>query len=316
MREINLDQCRTLATIADTGSFAAAAKRLHLSPPTVSLHIAELESRLGVTLLWRTRRGVAMTPIGEDFLTRARQLLRQADDTLEAVARKKQGLEGRVRVGASTGVLTHHLPRALKIMGNKFPNIEIQVAVLTSQEALHRIELGALDIGLIALPQQARPGLTIRPWRRDAIQAYLPSAWQAPAQITPKWLAQQALILNDESTHLHHLSKQWFLRAGVDPQARIELNFNDAIKSLVAAGYGAALLPNEGLNQGQPPSQQSGQQSSQGHAAAREDGHDSAIALRPLKPALWRPLGIVYRSGALETATNHVLEALRLEHKH
>ena len=55
MRELNLDWLRTLVTIADRGSFAAAARSLHLAPPTVSLHIAELEARLGAALLVRQR---------------------------------------------------------------------------------------------------------------------------------------------------------------------------------------------------------------------------------------------------------------------
>ena len=63
MREINLDQLRTLVTIAETGSFNEAALRLHLSPPTVSLHISELENRVGAKLLSRTRGELSLIHI-------------------------------------------------------------------------------------------------------------------------------------------------------------------------------------------------------------------------------------------------------------
>ena len=75
MREISLDRLRTLVSIADNGSFAEAARLLHLAPPTVSLHIAELEARMGAPLLSRKRGQVRPTAIGEALIGRARRLL-------------------------------------------------------------------------------------------------------------------------------------------------------------------------------------------------------------------------------------------------
>lgn len=75
---------------------------------------------------------------------------------------------------------------------------------------------------------------------------------------------------------------------GVAPEPRIELNYNDAIKKLVGAGYGATLLPQEG------------------EAAEL----DQRIAHRPLRPGLWRQLGIACREGQVERATAFVLQAL------
>ncbi len=64
MRELNLDRLRTLLAVADLGSFAAAAKALHLAPPTVTLHVAQLEARLGARLLHRAPAGVTATSAG------------------------------------------------------------------------------------------------------------------------------------------------------------------------------------------------------------------------------------------------------------
>lgn len=72
------------------------------------------------------------------------------------------------------------------------------------------------------------------------------------------------------------------------PTPRIQLNYNDAIKSLVAAGYGATLLPHE----------------------AATPVPDARIVMRPLRPALWRQLGIAHRAGHIERATQHVLDVL------
>ena len=73
MREISLDRLRTLVAIADLGSFAEAARVLHLAPPTVSLHIADLESRVGGKLLSRTRGRIQPSAIGETLVERARR---------------------------------------------------------------------------------------------------------------------------------------------------------------------------------------------------------------------------------------------------
>jgi len=289
MRELNLDRLRTLVTIADLGSFAEAARTLHLAPPTVSLHIADLEALIGAPLLVRKRGEVRPSGAGEMLVERARRLLADADEAMDLVRRQVQGLQGRVRLGASTGAIAHLLPQALEVLGQHHPGIDVQVAVLTSRESLSRLAQGALDVGLVALPQAALPGVTVLPWRRDPVMAFVPSTWDAPARATPRWLAGQPLILNDEGTSLSRLTGEWLAVAGPPPKARIQLNYNDAIKSLVAAGYGATLLPQE---------------------APVAAPLDCRIRMLPLQPRLWRPLGIAHRSGPVERATQHVLNVL------
>ncbi|MBP8309529.1 MAG: LysR family transcriptional regulator [Burkholderiaceae bacterium] len=288
MRELNLDWLRTLVAIADSGSFAAAARSLHLAPPTVSLHVAELESRLGAPLLLRQHGPIVPTGVGGTLIERARRLLALADDTLDVVRRQVQGKAARVRIGASTGAIAHLLPRALEVLAREHPGIDVDVAVLTSEESLARLIDASLEIGLVALPQTPVAGLRVAPWRRDPVMAFVPASWPAPRHATPAWLAANPLILNDAGTRLSQLTTAWFAKAGLRPRARIELNFNDAIRSLVAAGYGAALLPHE----------------------AASPAVDPRIAMRPLRPALWRPLGIAHRADKLEAATRHVLDVL------
>jgi DNA-binding transcriptional LysR family regulator len=288
MREISLDRLRTLVAIADLGSFAEAARVLNLAPPTVSLHIADLEARVGATLLSRTRGQVQPSVIGQTLVERARRLLADAEQALEDVQRQVLGLAGRVRVGASTGVIAQLIPHALEVLEQDHPDIDVQVAVLTSQQTLQKLSDGSLDIGLVALPQPPVKGLQLKAWRRDPVMAFLPARWDCPELISPTWLAAQPLILNDNSTRLSRLTAEWFASDGPQPVARIQLNYNDAIKSLVAAGYGATLLPHE----------------------TSTPLPDSRIAMRPLNPPLWRELGIAHRSGEIERTTRHVLEVL------
>ncbi len=288
MREINLDRLRTLLAVADLGSFAAAAKALHLAPPTVTLHVAQLESRLGARLLHRAPAGVSATSAGSLLIDRARRLLSDADDLQQSVQRQIAARGGRVRLGASTGALAHLLPQALEALAARHPDIDVQVAVMTSEEALARLAAGRLDVGIVALPQPALPGLQVQAWRRDPVLAFIPAGWQPPRRVSPAWLAARPLIANDRSTRLSRQTSEWFAAAGQRPQPRIELNYNDAMRSLVAAGYGAALLPYEA---GSPPP-------------------DSRISVRPLKPALTRALGLAHRARPDDGATEATLQAL------
>ena len=98
-----------------------------------------------------------------------------------------------------------------------------------------------------------------------------------------------ALILNDDGTSLSRLTSEWLALADELPNARIQLNYDDAIKSLVAAGYGGMLLP---------------------HEASTATPLDPRIRMLPVQPRLWRPMGIARRAGPVERATQQVLDVL------
>lgn len=289
MREINLDQLRTLITIADTGSFVEAAQRLHLSPPTVSLHISELESRVGTKLLSRARGKIRPTAIGENLVRHAQKLLADAAFALDDISRQAQGLTGRVRLGASTGAIAHLLPQAIKIFAQSHPHIDVQISVLTSQQTLEQLKTGSLDIGIVALPQTRVNGLRINAWSRDPVVAFLPSKWKVPDEVTPDWIIEKPLILNGSGTHLSQLINSWFALSGHCPTPRIKLDYNDAIKSLVTADYGATLLPLESY-------------------ASFYNGE--RFTIRPLKPALWRELGIACRDSENDLSVQQLLNVL------
>ncbi|MBT9502731.1 MAG: LysR family transcriptional regulator [Burkholderiaceae bacterium] len=295
MRSLNLDQLRTLVAIADLGTFAAAAQALHLAPPTVSLHISELEGRLGTPLLLRGGRKVLATAAGAALVERGRQLLRDSEDAIDLVQRHAQGRVGKVRLGTSTGVVVHLLPRVLEALARAHPGIDVEVSVLGSSDTLQRLAARQLEIGIVTLPQPGTTELSVTPWRSDPMMAFLPLAWEAPEAVTPAWLAERPLVFNDSGTRMFRLTMEWFGLAGFSPTARIELNYTEAMKSLVAAGYGAALLPVE-----QPPEE------------ALQIATQQRLQLRPLQPPLQRELGLVHPDPVLlPAAALHVLETLR-----
>ncbi|SCX70226.1 LysR family transcriptional regulator [Variovorax sp. EL159] len=290
MRQLNLYQLRTLIAIADLGTFSAAANALHLAQPTVSLHISELESRLGAPLVVRGNRRVTPTAAGAALVERGRKLLRDTDEAVDAVKRQAEGRTGRVRLGTSTGVVVDLLPQVLEALGAAHAGIDVEVSILGSNDAMTRLAAGTLDIGLVAMPQPPQRDLVVTPWRDQPMMAFVPPRWKAPKRATPAWLAAQPLIFNDATTHMYRLSMEWFAAAGFAPRARIELNYDAAIQSLVAAGYGAALLPL--------------QQTADAALNAR-------MQVLPISPKLTRRLGIAHRQRAtLDGATQSVLKVL------
>ncbi|HYW57517.1 MAG TPA: LysR family transcriptional regulator [Polaromonas sp.] len=290
MRELSLDQLRTLVAITDLGTFSAAAQALHLAQPTVSLHVSELEARLGAPLILRGARKAQPTAAGAVLVQRARRLLRDADDAVDAVQRHVEGRVGRVRLGSSTGVLVYLLPQVLKAMERTHPEIDVEVSILGSSDAMEKLAQGLLDVGLVASLQPPRAGIVLSHWRSDPMMAFVPSQWTVPKRITPQWLAARPLIFNDATTQLYRQTMEWFASAGLTPRARVELNYNEAMKSLVAAGYGATVLPLEHSN---------------------EASVHQGLKVVPLKPALTRHTAVVHRPlEAVDGATRNLLLTL------
>lgn len=290
MHSLNLDQLRTLVAIDELGTLAAAAQALHLAPPTVSLHVSELESRLGLTLLERSPRGAVATAAGRELIERGRRLLKDADEAVDHARRHADGRAGKVRIGTSTSVLAHLLPPVLDELHRRHPGLEVEIEIAGSAQAIERVSARALDIGIVSLPLVAG-ALEVTPWRSDPMKAFLPAAWDAPRRLTAQWLAERPLIGNDASTHMSRLVAEWFGRAGLAPRMRIELNHAEAIKSLVAAGYGAAILPFEPQGRNETPI--------------------PGVRVHPLQPSLTRRLGLAHRrKDSLDAATLRVLSVL------
>jgi DNA-binding transcriptional LysR family regulator len=290
MRELNLDQLRTLVAIADLGTFSAAGRALHLAQPTISLHVAELESRLDAPLLVRGHRRVTPTAAGADLVARARRLLRDADDAVAAIKRHRDGQVGRVRLACSAGATTYLLPTVVAALQSAHPNIDVQLTLGNSAALMARLFVGDVDLALVAMPQAGYPALPLTPLRRTPLMAILPAAWKAPAAVTPAWLARQPLILDQPSTHVAQAVNAWFANAGLRPDLRVEVTINEITRQLVAAGYGVSVLPFE-------------------HPDETLGGR---LQVRPLRPALVRRLGIAHRPLAqLDGPARRVLETLQ-----
>ena len=131
------------------------AERLHMSQPPLSQAIKAIERRLGVTLLHRTTREVALTPAGTVFLDRCRIVVGAAEAADAAAQAVAEGAAGQLRIGAVTSAFLDPLPAALEHFRRHRPAVEIRVAEIDSHvavQAVRRRELEAAFVRQLATP--------------------------------------------------------------------------------------------------------------------------------------------------------------------
>src|ERR1043166_1634343 len=262
MRRGSLDHLQTFADVEELGSFSAAARRRNLTQPAVSLQVKQLESRLGVRLIERMGRRAHPTAAGRDLLAHVRHVDAAVAGALAAVADHREGGSGRLRLGTGATACIYLLPPVLRALRQKFPALEIVVGTGNSPDILSQLESNAIDVALVTLPAPARRLRAV--WTRDdeMVAIFPPAATPLPARITAAFLAERPLVLYEAGGHARRVIDDWFMRAGVA-----------AIKNLVGAGMGCAVLPRLALS---------------------ERGGDKLVS-RALSPRLHRKLALVLR---------------------
>ena len=143
-----MDRLAVMATfvrVVETGSFTAAARHRHMSQPAVSKCVARLEEALGVRLLLRSTRGLTPTEAGRDFCERARRVVEQADEAVEAARGAGAGLQGRLRVSVGAALGKLHLMPLLPVFLADHPDLSIDL--ILEDRPIDLIAEG-IDIGL------------------------------------------------------------------------------------------------------------------------------------------------------------------------
>jgi len=254
MRSLNLDQLRAFVAVVERGSFTAAARTLNLSQPAVTHQVQELERRFKVALVERLGKRAYLTQAGEKLIEHARELLEDDERTQTAMRRFGDGWLGRVRVGTSMTALMYLLPPILRQLKTEHPQLEINLKAGLTTTTLALLRSNALDLGLCALPI-ADASFDVVPLFSDELVAILPAQLAAeigpvPNKATPSFLARCPLILGNEDSALRRAVTDWLARTGPPPKPVMEFDNVEAIKSVVAVGLGASVVPSLALGEG------------------------------------------------------------------
>jgi DNA-binding transcriptional LysR family regulator len=225
--------------VVENGSFAEAARRLHLTPAAVAQRIRALEAEIGARLVSRSGRSVRPTPAGTAILDRARNFLGDVRD-LKSVAVSDRP-SGELRLGATPTSITGLLPGVLTALTGRYPQIDVYVHGGISVDLYHQLLDGELDAAIIAQPPFAIP--KAYEWR---LLREEPLMVLAPAAITTSdphaILASEPLIRQRRNSWIGHLVDGYLRHAGIKPRERLELDAMEAVAVMVDRGLGVALV--------------------------------------------------------------------------
>ena len=290
-----LRQLQYLKLLAEHGSFSRAAEAAHVTQPTLSAGIQELERTLGASVVDRARSGVILTAVGEEAVTRAQDVLARAEDLVQAARSAGRPLSGRFRLGVIPTIAPFMLPKALPALRQRFPDLRLFLREDLTGKLVTGLKAGALDAALIALPYELH-GIETAEVGQDELLAAAPAnhPLTATATIAPADLAGAELILLEDG---HCLRDQALLACGTEPpkpggEAGFAATSLATLVQMVGSGLGVSLLP----------------------AMAVEAGltDDAPVTVRPLEGGARREVAVAWRAGSSRGAEARLLaETLR-----
>ncbi len=290
MKQLNLDYLKAFVTVAERGSFSAAAERLGLTQPAVSLQVRALERHLGTTLVERVGRVARPSAAGAELLAHAAQIEAAVEAARAAVGRRAAAGAGRLRIGTGATACIFLLPPLLKKLRQAFPSLAITVTTGNTAEIVKAIDENVLDVGLVTLPVAGR-SLEITPVLDDEFMLIAPAGMKLPARITAAALADRPVLLFEPGGNTRKIADAWFARSRVQLEPIMSLGSVEAIKELVSVGLGCAILPG---------------------MAVRNLRAGSGLSVHRLYPRLHRQLAtVIRRDKRLQPGLAHILRAFQ-----
>ena len=277
-----LRQLQYLSLLAKHGSFSRAAEAAYVTQPTLSAGVQELERILGAAMVDRNRSGVILTAAGAEAVARARVILTQAEDLVQACQGAAQPLEGRLRLGVIPTVAPFLLPGAMPTLKSRFPRLRLFLREDLTHKLIADLKAGSLDATLIALPYDTT-GLEYAHVCNDELLAALPSGHPLTeaTSVPAERLDRDDLILLEDGHCLrdHALAACKLDRPRSAPDEGFAATSLATLVQMVGSGLGVSLLP--------------------AMAAAAGLAATAQVAVRPLDPDLaQREIVVAWRAGS------------------
>jgi len=286
-----LRQLRFLVALSETLNFSRAAEMCHVTQPTLSSGLKELEEQLGITLAERSKRAVMMTPLGTEIVRRARVVLNDVAD-IEALAHGHAGtVRGDLRLGAIPTVGPFLVPRALPLLRQAWPDQRLFLREELTESLVTGLAEGRLDLIIVALPHPIGAFETELLFE-DGYELATPvgHALSGKADVSGAALADASLLLLEKGHCLQRHALEAYAELGTPPGDAFAATSLPTLISMVEEGLGITLLPQLAVDAG----------------IAR--GH--AVALTPLPNACPRRVVLAWRATSPHTQRFRDIAAL------
>ena len=241
-----MNRYHAFITITETGSFTKAAEELGYTQSAISQMVHSLEKDLSTTLLLRSRKGVTLTPDGEELLPYIKKLRNSHRELIEK-QKEMQGLQsGIVRIGTFSSVSCHWLPGLMKDFKERYPSVNFELHQGEYTSIALWIKEGSVDFGFIN--PDAASNLNTIPLKQDEMLAVIPNNHPLVAceKVSLKELSSEPFILLDEGQLSEPL--EFFKQNNLQPNIQYRVHDDYTIMSMIEKGLGISILPELVLN--------------------------------------------------------------------
>jgi DNA-binding transcriptional LysR family regulator len=237
---LTIAQLEAFYWTAKSGSVQSAARHLHLSQPTVSLRLRDLETILGAQLFERAGRGIRPTPNGLSLLTRAENVLGEV-----ARIREKSGhaeVSGSVRVGFAEGFAMVCLAPLVSALRRDYPALHPEFVVTTSSHLERDLAEHQIDMAFLVNPI-GHDGMRLIPLGVQATSWIAATVWGLGSKVRPSDLRHIPIITNPPPSAMYRQIMNWFASGGLEPM-RLDICTSVAVSAhLVATGVAVGVMP-------------------------------------------------------------------------
>lgn len=240
MSQLTISQIEAFYWTSTLGTVEAAARRLNLTQPSISLRLKTLQTQFSKPLFMKYGRGLRMTPQGQELLLRAERVLKELDGMLEETSPSQ--FSGPVRIGLSEGLALVCLPGLSELLHVRHPQLRLYVTLGTTATLEPELHAHHLDIVFVAEPTEMEE-FTLVPLGVQDTSWIAGTNWNLPEVATPHDLIKCPIISNVPGSHNFQQVKGWFASAGIVPLDHDICNSVSMIANFVTRGAALGILP-------------------------------------------------------------------------
>ena len=245
---MDLRQLEILQAIAETGSFTACGRKLHVSQSAISRQILLLEEELGEPLFLRIGRQVRMTPAAESLVQLGQRVFLDVRETVGAITDRTRELRGTLRLAGGMTVCLYVFPPLLKQLRRVHPSLDVRLTVALAGRSVQEIRGGRIDAGLLTLPVEEGDLVTVPALREELLLVTAPAHQLARRRkVTPRDLDGQPFVLFELGSATRKVIDQFFASEKIDPTIVMDTENVEIIKAMVKTGLGIGIVPYQAI---------------------------------------------------------------------